>query len=77
MKLMVAFLGGVVAGAFGALLFAPATGEELRERLADEASNQWESAQGQLQSRVGNMQDQVASLQAQVESLAPSADESG
>ena len=74
MKVLIAFLGGVVAGAFGALLFAPATGEEMRGRLADEASTQWGSAYSQLQRSLGSMQEQLASLQAQVQELAQRAE---
>lgn len=70
MKLVIGFLGGVVAGAVAALLFAPTTGQELRKQLADEASTQWETANSQLQKSVDSMQDQLASLQTQVQALA-------
>lgn len=35
MKALTAFLGGAVAGAVAALLFAPEKGETLREKIAD------------------------------------------
>ena len=69
MKLLIGFLGGVIVGAAGAMLFAPTSGEELRGRLADGASTQWETAHGQLQKSVGSMQAQLTSLQGQVQAL--------
>lgn len=35
MKLLYAFLGGAIVGAAAALLFAPETGEDLREQIRD------------------------------------------
>ena len=74
MKLAIGFLGGVIAGAVAALLFAPTTGQELRKQLADEASTQWETANSQLQKSMDNMQDQMSRLQAQVQTLAQKAE---
>jgi gas vesicle protein len=68
-KFVIGFVGGVIAGAVGALLLAPTSGEELRWRLADDATAQWQTAHSQLQKSMGGMQDQLTSLQAQVQAL--------
>ncbi len=48
-NVLLAFLGGVVAGGFAALLLAPKSGEETREYLSDKIKGGIKSSLGEEQ----------------------------
>ncbi len=48
-NVLLAFLGGVVAGGFAALLLAPRSGEETREYLSDKIKGGIKSSLGEEQ----------------------------
>jgi gas vesicle protein len=67
MKFLFGFLIGFAAGAAAALLYAPATGEEMRAKLSEQANVDWAEAQAQMHKRMEALQSQLAGLQAQIQ----------
>ena len=75
-KMVAAFLAGIITGAVGALLLAPKSGEELREqmratvdadmrRLRSEWQQNMEQMQGRLDKIHGDMSAMMAKMQSQ------------
>jgi gas vesicle protein len=67
MKFLFGFLIGFAAGAAAALLYAPATGEEMRAKLSSQAPADWAGAQAQVHRGIETIQGQLAGLQAQIQ----------
>ncbi len=61
---LLAFLGGVVAGGFVALLLAPKSGEETREYLADKIKSGIKSGLGEEQ--YNELKDKIQDLKTSV-----------
>ena len=63
-NVLLAFLGGVVAGGFAALLLAPRSGEETREYIADKIKSGIKSGLGEDQ--YNDLQEKLQDLKASV-----------
>lgn len=69
MKYVVSFVSGVFVGAAFALLFAPASGEELRAQIREgaevelrKAETEWKKAVAELSAKVDETRQEVSSL---------------
>lgn len=62
--LMLGLVLGVAAGAIGALLLAPASGQELRASIRATADKDWHRAQAEWQAAVAKTNERLDKLQA-------------
>jgi gas vesicle protein len=62
-SILAAFLAGLIVGGVVALLFAPASGEEVRRRIREEA----EEKVGKVKEEVGVIKEKVESIKGPVE----------
>lgn len=75
MRFIIGFLIGFAAGAAAALLYAPATGEEMRAKLSSQATSEWDLAQSQVHKGMETVQGQLAGAQAQLHTLSKQQEE--
>ena len=66
MKELVFFLLGAVVGAVAALMFAPASGAELRAQIQTTAEKDFERLQAEWEKNMQKTNEQIAKLQADV-----------
>ena len=66
MKELVFFLLGAAVGAVAALMFAPASGEELRAQIQTTAGKDFERLQAEWEKNMKKTNEQIAKLQADV-----------
>ncbi len=73
MKMVIAFVLGVIVGAVASLLLAPKSGEELRQELRqeaiaerDRAKKEYAQAMEQVQQRLDKVHDDMQGMIAQV-----------
>lgn len=77
MKVMIAFVMGVVVGAIASLLLAPKSGEELRTELRQEASAERERARKEYAHAVEQVQQRVDKVQSDVQGMLAQVNEKG
>jgi gas vesicle protein len=66
MKYLVGFLAGTVFGAAVALLYAPTSGEELRESIRTEADSRYHQMQEQWQHGMTELQGRLDKINAEL-----------
>ncbi len=69
MKYVMTFMAGTLAGAIIALLFAPASGEELRTHIGERATAEQQRAQAEYQRKMEDMQTRMGKLQTDMQTL--------
>ena len=67
MKYIVSFFLGAAVGAVAALLYAPSSGEELRDRIRSEAEDDLTRLQSELNASVSDLQKRIDSLTNEVQ----------
>ena len=66
MRYLISFLVGAFVGGLVALLFAPTSGEELRETIAREAEAEWERTSASIDARMKELQQTFDETRAQI-----------
>jgi gas vesicle protein len=66
MRYLISFLVGAFVGGLVALLFAPTSGEELRETIAREAESEWEKTSASIEARMQELQGTFEETRAQL-----------
>ncbi len=64
---LISFAVGTLVGAVGALLLAPMTGRELRDRIGEEARADWQRATDQMARSQAEMRQAMDHMQQQME----------
>ncbi len=77
MKYLIGFLTGALFGAAVALLLAPQSGEDLRNRLRAEAESQYQRVQEQTQKGMAQLHEQVDKLTSEVQAATSKAKGAG
>ena len=77
MKYVIAFIAGTLAGAVIALLFAPASGEEMRLQLGERASAEQERAAAEYHRRMEDMQALMGKMQTDMQAMINRSQEEG
>jgi gas vesicle protein len=81
MKLILGFLLGAIVGGAMALLFAPSSGDQLRQNLKSQADTQyarmqeeWQKGKNEMQSRIDKVSSEIKAKSSGLDIAEPSAE---
>jgi gas vesicle protein len=69
MKVIVAFVFGVLVGAVAALMLAPESGEELRTHLLEEGRREQERVKAEYEKNAAELRNRLDKLQTDIQSM--------
>ena len=77
MKFIIGFIWGTIVGAAVALLYAPSTGEELRNNIKTQADAQYAKLQEEWQKGMNELQGRMDKLSGDLQAMSGKAEEAG